>query len=103
MSNDCNLKLKDNIEADILTKYGFKPKYDTDTGEVVEYYIKFNIRGNPEKHFTFICETNKKMQWFFRRFSYKAWMTGYEWSDIASKECMELIFKLIKDDIIEIA
>ena len=30
-------------------------------------------------------------------------MTGFEWGHITNRECLELLFKLIKDDIVEIA
>ena len=35
------LKIKDNIDLKELEKYGFKPRYNVDTGEIVEYYINF--------------------------------------------------------------
>lgn len=33
------LKIKDNVDLKELEKFGFKPKYDEDTGEVVKYYM----------------------------------------------------------------
>ena len=33
------LKIKDNVDLNILIeKYGFKPRYDVDTGEIIELY-----------------------------------------------------------------
>ena len=96
-----NLKLKDNIDASILQNYGLKPKYDVDTGNIVEYCCRFEVGNGKEKHFSFIYCTTTQKHWF-RRMSYQAWMTGFDWEDITSNECMKLLFRLIKDDIVEI-
>lgn len=32
------LKVKDDVNLEELRKFGFKPKYDSDTGEIVYYY-----------------------------------------------------------------
>ncbi len=31
------LKIKDNVNIEELKKFGFKPKYDEDTGEIIAY------------------------------------------------------------------
>ena len=102
MSYNLNLKLKENVDAEILLKYGFKPKYDVDTGKVIEYYRELKIDDNKDRHFTFkvvVCEYNH----WFKHFFYDAWMSGFNWGDVTTKECLELLFQFIKDDIVEIA
>lgn len=34
------LKIKDNVDLKELEKFGFKPKYDEDTGEIKQYVYK---------------------------------------------------------------
>lgn len=106
MSVYLNLKLKDNIEPEILLKYGFNPKYDVDTGKVIEFHRTIEInRGHNEmerRHFTFKLVACEK-KYLFKRFFYDAWMTGFQWGDVTKKECLELLFQFIKDDIVEIA
>ena len=96
-----NLKLKDNVDENILLEYGFKPKYDVDTGEIIEYRNQIDI-DNSNHYFTFVLTSVTEKHWF-KIFRYDAWMTGFEWGHITNRECLELLFKLIKDDIVEIA
>ena len=35
------LKIKDDVDLEELEKFGFKPKYDVDTGELKEYYKEY--------------------------------------------------------------
>ena len=42
------LKIKDNIDLKELEKFGFKPQYDEDTGELVEMYRIREITFNNE-------------------------------------------------------
>ena len=43
------LKIKDNVDLNILIeKYGFKPRYDVDTGEIIELY-RINGHYSDEK------------------------------------------------------
>jgi hypothetical protein len=97
-----NLKLKENVNAEILLNYGFKPRYDVDTGEIVEYYRKFEIDNERSTYFTFHVFTCKKRCWF-KYLSFDAWMSGFDWSRLTTKECLELLFNLIRDDIVEMA
>ncbi|MBE7092727.1 MAG: hypothetical protein E7365_06075 [Clostridiales bacterium] len=99
MSYGLNLKLKENVGAEILLNYGFKPKYDIDTGKIVSYCRKIEI-DKREKHFTFSVVACKKQYWFKHIF-YDAWMSGFDWDSFVRKECLELLFQLIKDDIVE--
>lgn len=103
MNYRLNLKLKENVSPEILLKYGFKPKYDIDTGEIIEYHRNIEIdNGKENRHFRFEVIACKKQYWFKHIF-YDAWMSGFQWGDVTTKECLELLFQLIKDDIVEIA
>ena len=106
MSERLNIKLKDDVDASVLLKYGFVPKYDEDTGEIKEYRKKIYIEGKrlDEKYFTFVLYTNHIMGGLFRRsFYYEAWMSGFSWSNVCEKEALQLLYNLIVDGIVEIA
>ena len=68
------LKIKDNVDLNILIeKYGFKPRYDVDTGEIIELY-RINGHYGGEKEIrrptaTITLKENlnsnkKKLNWF---------------------------------------
>ena len=106
MIKTLNLKLKDSIEPSVLLKYGFKPKYDVDTGEIKEYIKKIHIEGSrpDEQYFSFILYTK---HWsgilLHKLFYYDTWMSGFNWSNVCQKEALQLLFDLITDGIVEIA
>ena len=97
-----NLKLKDGVEPKELEKFGFVPKYDVNTGEIKEYQREFVIdsRGADKKYFKFIVHTEVRHSWF-RRFKYEAWMSGFDWSDVADDKCMKMLYDLIINGIVE--
>ncbi|MBR3592171.1 MAG: hypothetical protein IKL46_04900 [Clostridia bacterium] len=95
-----NLQLKDGIEPKELLKFGFVPKYDTDTGEIKEYYRKFWINEQEKRHFTFVLHRDWHSK-LFKRFEYEAWMTGFNWSEVATPECMQMLYELIINGIVE--
>lgn len=97
-----NLKLKDGVEPKELEKFGFVPKYDVNTGEIKKYQRKFVIdsKAADEKYFTFIVHTEVRSRWF-RRFERKSWMSGFNWSDIADEQCMQMLYDLIINGIVE--
>lgn len=104
MAERLNLKLKDGVEPSVLLKYGFVPKYDEDTGEVKEYIKKIHIEGKKpdERHFTFVLYTKHLLGGIFRRiFYYRAWMSGFSWSNVCEKEAIQLLYDLINDGIVE--
>lgn len=55
------LKIIDYFDASLLKNYGFKPKYDEDTGEIIAY-----IKINNEKHKGIIIKeaTKRKLRIF---------------------------------------
>lgn len=96
-----NLKLKEGINPDILKKYGFKPKYNCDTGEVEKYILKIQTNKNSDEYFKFevfhIGGTK-----LFSHLNYEAWLSGYTWGNLVNSEFLSILFSLIKDDIIEL-
>ena len=99
MTEYLNLKLKDGVEPSALVKYGFVPKYDEDTGEIKEYIKKLQFE---DKHFTFVLYTKHISGGIFRRsFYYRAWMTGFQWSSLCTREALQLLYDLIIDGIVE--
>ena len=58
MSERLNIKLKGDVDASVLLKYGFVPKYDEDTGEIKEYRKKIYIEGKSlTKNILHLCFT----------------------------------------------
>ena len=104
MNRKLNLKLKDGVKPSVLLEYGFSPKYDEDTGEIIKYIKKIHIEGKypEEKHFTFELYTNHIKGGIFRRtFYYDAWMSGFHWDGLCKKEALQLFYDLIIDGIVE--
>lgn len=100
MSYSLNLQLKDGIQPEKLLEFGFIPKYDEDTGEIKEYYRKFKIDEDRNRHFTFILHRDFR-NGLFKRVSYSAWMSGFNWSSVATTECMQLLYDLFMNGIVE--
>lgn len=100
-----NIKLKDNIDPSILLEYGFKPKYDEDTGEVKKYIKTFHISGEGRDvtYFSFELYTKHVLGGLFHKgFYFDAWMSGFSWRDLCNKEVLEMLFDFITKGIIEI-
>ena len=95
-----NLQLKNGVDAKELLRYGFKPKYSEETGEVIEYSKHFNIDNSKEKHFTFILCREYKLR-LFKRIEVKGWMSGFDWDAVTSYECIKMLYDLIINGIIE--
>ena len=95
-----NLQLKNGVDEKELMNYGFVPKYSEDTGEIIEYYRRFKINNSKEKHFTFTLYREYKTR-LFKKIEVKGWMTGFDWGDVTSYECMKLLYELIVNGIVE--
>lgn len=83
------LKIRDDVDLKELEYFGFKPKYDEDTGELKEYYrdflqedeartsgvwketIKFYIEKKKRLFKTYRCCTAGTWNVFERQFGYK--------------------------------
>lgn len=95
-----NLQLKNGVDAKELMKYGFAPRYHTETGEVIEYVKRFEIDNDKEKHFTFTLHREYHTR-LFKKIEVTGWMSGYDWGDVTSYECIKMLYELIINGIIE--
>ena len=95
-----NLQLKAGVDVNELLKYGFKPKYDTDTGEIKEYVKRFEINSDKECHFTFTLYREYKIR-LFKKIEVTGWMSGYDWSSVTKPECMKMLYELFINGIVE--
>ena len=91
------LKIRKNIELNELEKYGFKIKYDENTGEPNVLEKSFLTFGFPTPKITF----KKKIK--IRVFSDKQiWVSSFENMDKHSfNEWQDTLYDLIKDGIVE--
>lgn len=95
-----NLQLKNGVDVKELIKYGFKPKYSEETGEIVEYSKRFKIDNTKERHFTFtLCREYKTR--LFKKIEVTGWLTGFDWDNVASPECIKMLYELIVNGIVE--
>lgn len=89
-------KIRDNIDLDILLNYGYKKKFDTDTGEVSHYvcgtsytvrvkdngyYYKARYIEPPLSNEVYACDRSP---------IYSNWYVT------------QVLYKMIKDDIVEV-
>lgn len=91
------LKIKDNVDLKELEKFGFKPKYDEDTGKVCAYekyrkeidYIGLTVK---------IEKTKSRMR-IFNRY----WVKNPRWEISPDKENFDIdtLYDLIKADLVE--
>lgn len=95
-----NLQLKDGVDVKELMKYGFKPKYSEETGEVIEYSKRFEIDKKMKKHFTFKLHREYKTR-LFRKIEVTGWMSGFNWDNVASPECIKMLYELFINGIVE--
>ena len=90
------LKIKDSVDLKELEKFGFKPKYDENTGEVAEYYKLFYGEDKLNKHkFKFIVQA------YGRIFTHYGWLSCATWHDIANSEVQDAIYDLIQANLVE--
>jgi hypothetical protein len=95
------LKIRDGVDLKELEKFGFKPKYDENTGELIEYYKEYCEELENARYYEKIGFHIIKKK---RLFVTKRECCGGLW-DIFSKrfgdEIMNLIYDLIKKDLVE--
>ncbi len=100
------LKIKDDVDLKELEKFGFKPKYDEDTGEITRYVCKKNIykftNGMKEKTTELETieikhiETIKDYGDFFKQKEISYWEIKQLEFDTT-----DIIYDLIKADLVE--
>ena len=98
--NFYNLQIKSGVDVKELSKYGFYPKYDTYTGEIIEYVKSIKINNHKEKHFTFKVHREYKTR-LFKRIEVTGWMSGFDWDSLVYPECMKMLYELFINGIVE--
>lgn len=105
------LKLKDNVDLKELEKFGFKPHYDSDTGEISYMYLFKYRQGYFEKRFAqyeirvgrhwFSCEKTGKL--FAKRVLKKCnafkFIMASDWTDYSM--FYDTLFDLIQAGLVE--
>lgn len=93
------LKIKDNVDLKELEKYGLKPKYDEDTGEIKGFISERNVR-----RCKFILPFKRKRIGFIKNY-YNNFVISDEfifYNDYFSRYFDEdLLYDLIKDGLVE--
>lgn len=101
------LKIKDNVDLKKLKKYGLKPKYDEDTGEIYAYEsvrtifgsvsdIRLLFRKKEKKKLRFKKNTRNEFLFNEQYFYINERTDGY------SRYCdFDLLYDLIKADLVE--
>ena len=95
------IKVKDDVNLKELEKFGFKPKYDENTGELKEYYKEYCEKINESMYSEKIGFYIKKEK---RLFSTKIQCCGYVWNIFSERfggQMMNLLYDLIKADLVE--
>ena len=93
------LKIRNDIDLKELEKFGFKPKYDEDTGEVTEYYrINGDIKGTTiSMSENFSKERKYKNFWRINIWNRKMYDHGY--INLTNND-YEILYDLIKADLV---
>ncbi len=97
------LKLKDNVDLKELEKFGFKPKYDEDTGKIVRYvYLKpINYNKNSKNQYIEAIEVKyveyvKNHDDFFKQQDISYWgITQHEF------DVLDILYDLIQAGLVE--
>ncbi len=95
------LKIKDNVDLKELEKFGFKPRYDEDTGKLVEMYrISGNRKGTTLKYKdNFNGERGYRDFWHVYNWNRRICNHGYSLN--LSIDDYEILYDLIKADLVE--
>ena len=84
------LKIKDNVDLKELEKFGFKPEYDEDDGELYKYYHEYNFSyGKAKNSVEIFIYTDDKI--------INCWCNGYK----AGEYFGDLLYDLIQADLVE--
>lgn len=94
------LRIKEGIDLKELEKFGFKPKYDEDTGKIVEMYrICGDRKGTTitlEENFS----SNRKYKNFWHVFSHNRNIVEHGYVHLTYED-YDLLYDLIKADMVE--
>lgn len=91
------LKIRDDVDLKELEKFGFKPKYNVDTGKIEKYVCKIKVGYIEEPRevnlITILKDTYQRGQYDFVEY----------WEVILEEKCQEtadLLYDLTKADLI---
>lgn len=90
------LKIRDDVDLKELEKYGFKPKYNVDTGKIEKYVYKANVGYMDPKEVNLITI----MKNIYQRGQYDS---AEYWEVIFEEKCQEtvnLLYNLIKANLV---
>ena len=92
------LKIKDNVDLKELEKFGFKPKYDVDTGKIKKYikqetYYGFDINI---EYIAISVEENSIQRGQYDRIDFWQVHLGEK-----TNKSIDLLYDLIKADLVE--
>lgn len=90
------LKIRDDIDLKQLEKFGFKPKYDEDTGKIYKYVCEKEIGYQNKREVTLI--TVIKCTYQRGQYDYvECWKVIFEEK---CNEAVELLYDLIKANLV---
>ena len=101
------LKIKDNVDLKELEKFGLKPKYDEDTGEIIAYEEVKNIFGSSSDKRLFFKKKKPAKLSFFKNndgdfIFVENYFKGSEYIGGYKRYCdFDTLYDLIKADMVE--
>lgn len=103
------LKIKDNVDLKELEKFGFKPRYNEDNGELVEMYrINGHYLGEKEKRRKTVTITKNENRFgslsfknFWNIFSWNREIKPFTYSLRLDEEDYEILYDLIQAELVE--
>lgn len=90
------LKIKDNVDLEELERFGFKPKYNVDTGKIEKYVCKTTVGYREPREVTLLTVYRDTYQ-------VGQYETIEYWKVIFEEKCQEaidLLYDLIKADMV---
>ena len=105
------LKIKDNVDLKELEKFGFKKKYDEDTGKIIYYY--FILKTDRYNYAPFIISRQEKVikhkpfDFFIRKKRQICFPDDYyvidikDYSTLICDKAVDMLYDLIKADLVE--
>ena len=99
------LKIKDNVDLKVLEKFGFKPRYNEYTGEVMEYYLSEESQYDFKIKKLGITTTLKLSEILRRLFKinryYNCWIIKIRHYSNFTDVALDLLYDLTKTGLVE--
>lgn len=84
------LKIKDNVDLKELEKFGFRAKYDEDTGKIYKYHYEYNYFGQSNEY-------SVEIDIYLKDKILECYISGYK----AEEHLINLLYDIIKADLVE--